>query len=353
MTLPKKAVEAESSGEAANRTLSGPEKVAAILLSIDKALAGRLLKRLEEGEVKLIAQTASDLGQLSKERIDSIIEDFARTLKSGTDLNATVDQVKDLLATVLPADRIADIMTELRVTGSAAVWGRLAEVPQTTSATYLAREHPQVAALVLARTPPGYAAAVMQAMPVRLQKEIARRMLATSPVLKQPRMLLEEVLAIDVVLAATRNTTVSTHAKVADIINKMDRREMDATLQGLDEFSRKDADMVRKNLFTFEDIARLTKAGRVALFDAVPADTITIALHGAAAALIEFTLEAVPSRARRMIESELERGVAPKTKEVNKARRAIADLALEMVERGIVELEGPREDDSGPEIIYR
>lgn len=352
MTLPKKAADAPLEGEAAGRNLSGPQKVAAIVLTIDRAVAARILKRLDEGEVKLIAQTASDLGHLSKGAIDQVIEEFARALKTGTDLNVTMDRVTDLLSSVLPADRISEIMTELKVTGSAAVWGRLDDVPHATMATYLAREHPQVAAVVFSRAPPPFAAAVLQLMPPGSQKEIARRMLATSGVTKQSRMLLEEVLAIEVVLSATRNTNVSTHAKVADIINKMDRREMDSTLQGLDEFSRKDADKVRKHLFTFEDIMRLTKPGRVTLFDAVPADTITIALFGAEAELKSLTLEAVPARSRRMIESELERGISPKTKEVNKARRAIADLALELVERGIVELEGPREGDDA-EILYR
>jgi flagellar motor switch protein FliG len=47
---------------------------------------------------------------------------------------------------------------------------------------------------------------------------------------------------------------------------------------------------------------------------------------------------------KRMIEQEIASGKRPLTKEVNKARRAIADLALQMIERGAIELGVPEEE---------
>ncbi len=39
-----------------------------------------------------------------------------------------------------------------------------------------------------------------------------------------------------------------------------------------------------------------------------------------------------------MIEQDLLTGLVPRTKDVNKARRAFADVALEMIERGVIDV---------------
>ena len=54
--------------------------------------------------------------------------------------------------------------------------------------------------------------------------------------------------------------------------------------------------------------------------------------------LKELILSAVAARSRRMIESELEGGAPSSQKDIVKTRRAIADIALEMAERGDIEI---------------
>jgi flagellar motor switch protein FliG len=67
-------------------------------------------------------------------------------------------------------------------------------------------------------------------------------------------------------------------------------------------------------------------------------------LTGADPRLRELILEAVPARARRMIEQEIATGKKPLTKEISKARRAIADLALDLMEKGVIELNAEDEE---------
>ncbi len=60
--------------------------------------------------------------------------------------------------------------------------------------------------------------------------------------------------------------------------------------------------------------------------------------------MIDLILEATPARARRMIEQELATGKKATAKEVQKARRAIADAAMEMLEKGIIEIASTEEE---------
>ena len=330
---------------AETRVLSGAEKVAALLLAMDKRTAARILKQFEPDDIKLMAQTATDLGAIPKATINSLIEEFASSIKSGSGLNASAEQVEGLLSGIIPPDKLNEIMAGIRnKNGVGPVWARLVELPLPTLTQYFVKEHPQATALLLSRTPSAFAASVLKQFPMSLQKEITRRLLAMRPPVEKPVRMLEETIAVELLVNVGRNASVSIHSKLADIINKMDRTDSESVLQLFDENTPKDAELIRQLLFTFEDIARLAPEALTVLLDSVPAEKVTVMLHAAPAQLKEMILQAVPARSRRMIEQDLASGPTPKTKDVNKARRAVADLALDMIERGIIDV-GSREED--------
>jgi flagellar motor switch protein FliG len=327
------------------RVLSGVEKVAALLLAMDKKTAARILKLFEPDDIKLMAQTATDLGAIPKATIDSLIEEFASSIKTGGGLNASAEQVEGLLSGIIPPDKLHEIMAGIRnKNGTGPVWARLVELPLPTLTQYFSKEHPQATALLLSRTPAAFAASVLKQFPMPLQKEITRRILAMRPPVEKPVRMLEETIAIELLVNVGRNASVSIHSKLADIINKMDRTDSESVLQLFDENTPKDAELIRQLLFTFDDLARLAPEALTVLLDSVPPDRVTLVLNGAPARLKEMILQAVPARSKRMIEQELASGPTPRTKDVNKARRAIADLALDMIERGIIDV-GTREDE--------
>jgi flagellar motor switch protein FliG len=235
-------------------------------------------------------------------------------------------------------------MSQVRSKSLQSIWIKLAEVPESSTSQYLTKEHPQVSALVLSRTPPAYAAAALKTLPPPLRNEIMRRMLALKMVLETPVKLLEGALKEELLYRSAKNSGPTIHARLADIINKMDRKQMDEILGDLDQHRPKEAEVVRSLLFTFDDILKLTKLSLVTLFDSIPADRVIIALQGTEASMRDTVLEAVPGRARRMIEQELATGRKMQSKEVQKARRAIADAAMEMIEKGIIEVAGAEEE---------
>jgi flagellar motor switch protein FliG len=169
-------------------------------------------------------------------------------------------------------------------------------------------------------------------------------MLGLKVVLDKPLKVLEQSFVQDVLFSGSRNSADLIYTQVARIINKMERKHMDEVLDSIAQYSPKEIERIRELLFTFEDLLKLDQVGLVALFDGVAPEIITSALSGADPTLSERILAAVPSRMKRMIEQEIASGKRPLTKEVNKARRAIADLALQMIERGAIELGVPEEE---------
>ena len=325
------------------RKLAGRDKVAALLLAMGKPLATRILKHFDENEMKTLVKSAAELGTVPRSILDGIIEEFSHKVSEGSDLQGTVGEAEKLLSGVVSPEQLSEIMSDVRAEDKRSVWPRLSQMPDTPIAQYLMKEHPQVAAYVLSKASPACAAAVLELMPNELRKDLMRRMLTIKHVLDLPAQILERALNDELLHAAGQRGGQDVHARLADIINRMKREHMDEAFQALNEYRPKEAEKVKALLFTFDDIIKLRPADVAKLFDQVPPERIILALKGAEPRLSNLILSSLGGRSRRMIEQELESGITPSPRDINKARRAIADLALEMADRGKIELHAEEE----------
>lgn len=325
------------------RKLSGRDKVAALLLAMGKPLASRILKHFDEHEIRALVKSASELGTVPRPVLDNVIDEFTAKIGEGSDLEGTAGEAEQLLQGILPADQLAELMADIRGEDKRSVWPRLSQMLETPIAQYLMKEHPQVAAFVLSKASPACTAAVLELMPNEMRKDLMRRMLTIKHVLDLPIEIIEKSLNDDLLHGASRNRDQDVHARIADIINRMKREHMDEVFEDLNEFRPKEAEKVKGLLFTFEDITKLRPEDVAALFDQVPPERVILALKGAEKKLSELILSSLGARSRRMIEQEVNSGGHVPQRDVLKARRAIADLALTLADKGKIELHGDEE----------
>jgi flagellar motor switch protein FliG len=330
-------------GAGANRKLTGAEKVATLLLAVDREVAARLMRHFSPEQTRQLARAAAELGTIPKPVLEGLLEAFLDSLARGADIEGSADDAARLLAGILPSEQVEELMTDIKGKAGRIVWSRLGNIPPTVLAQYLAKEHPQVAALVLSRTTPNCAAAVLGQFPSGLRNEVVRRMLSVKRVQEPSMIVLESVLHDELLFKATQSTGPDIHARLAALLNKMERNHMDDVLNNLAEMRPKEAKLVRGLLFTFDDIAKLTPEARAKLLEQVPMERVIVAVKGTGPELLELILSALGGRARRMIEQELASGATAPAKEVAKARREIADLALVLAEKGLIELK-PEEE---------
>jgi flagellar motor switch protein FliG len=326
------------------KTLKGAEKVAALLLSLEKPVAARLLAKFDPVELRQVTRAAAELGAVPVATLEALIEEFASYFSNGVDLVGSVGQVQQLLAGVVPPDQISEIMSEVLGSSNHSLWERISSVSETVLAAYLTKEHPQAAALILSKVSPNSAAKVMGLLPRDLRNALMRRMLSLKPVTEPPVRILEGAMQEDLLVNVARNTNTDSHSRIADIINKMERNQMEDVLQSLAESRPEEAQVLKGLLFTFDDIVNLSPKARSILFDQVPTERVVLALKGTESEFRDLVLSSLASRSRRMVEAELTNGDPSPQRDVMKARRAIADLVLEMAEKGQIELNGSSEE---------
>jgi flagellar motor switch protein FliG len=329
-----------------SKVLKGPERVATLLFAMGKPAASRILKHFSEEEIRLVTKSAAQLGPVSPSQIEQLVEEFASNFSDGADLIGGASHIEKLLTGILSPEQIADIMNEVVGNANRSIWERISTVSESAIASYLMKEHPQTAALILSKVKPSCAAKVMAQLPQPLRNNLMRRMLSMKPIVDETMKNIEKTLHEDFMANFSKNAGADTHAKIADIINKMERDHMEDVLTSLSTVRPKSAEILRGLLFTFDDIVKLTPKDRTTLFDQVPPDRVVLALKGTNEEFRKVVLSALSSRVRRMIEHELNSKEPSAHRDIAEARRTITDLALEMAGRGEIVINSETEDEA-------
>src|SRR6185437_15739503 len=99
--------EAAISGE---RDLTGPEKAAALLLTMGKPPASRLIAQFDPSDLQAVARAAASLGAIPAATLDRLVDEFVADFSAGADLLGDPGQIRSLLADALPAEQITDLL---------------------------------------------------------------------------------------------------------------------------------------------------------------------------------------------------------------------------------------------------
>jgi flagellar motor switch protein FliG len=326
------------------RPLSAQEKVATVLMTMGQEAAGRVMGHLDAEDLKTITHAMAELRPVPVAQVESLVDEFVEQFGGGTNLVGDASAVHKMLEGVLPPDQIAEIVAEMEGRVNQTIWDRISSVSEGSLVPYLLNEHPQTMALVLSKLHPATAAKVMGQLPEELRDNVARRMLGCKAVVDDALKIVERALHEDFMVNLSLNMGGDSHARMADIINKMDREQMEKVLGGLERSHPKSAEILRSLLFTFDDIIKLNPKSLTALFDAVDSADLVVALKGTEAHFRTTVLSCLASRTRRMVEQELSSGEPATQREVNDARRRITDTALAMGQRGDIDLATGDED---------
>lgn len=326
--------------------LRGPEKAAALILAMGKPHAGKLLKHFDSTEIRLLMRRAADLGTVPPEEVATIVEEFSNSFSKGMNLIGSLEEVQKLLTGVMPPEEITDIIGESAEATYRSIWDRVSAMSESALATYLAKEHPQTAAFILSKLKPSCASKVMTQWSAEQRHNLMRRMLNLKPVAEQPNAIVEKSLYEDFTLNLARNKGADTHARMADILNKMESQDMEEALDSLQRVRPESAEMLKGLLFTFEDIVKLPIRSRMSIFDQVSPDRLVLALKGTEPQFREQILSSLAARARRIVQQDLDNGEPALQRDVIEARRFVTDMALDMASRGEVELNSAGEDNA-------
>jgi flagellar motor switch protein FliG len=300
-----------------HRSLSGPEKVGLLLLALGRERAGELLKKFDSDELNMIMRSTEVMPTISARQLGSLVEEFENRLSQGTPFMGRPDDVKMLVSGVITENRsAADAI--LDDDSNEDLWARLPSLADDVLKSFLDRQHPQVAAYILSRMGAERSTSLLRLFPSDVRHELLGRIVGMRDVSFFILDALEESLQKE--LFDTDKGMSARHMVMAGILNA------------------KDAEAIRKMLFKFEDLTKLSPKALTALMDVIPVERTVIALQGMDAEFQTAVLATLSPRARRMAEAELQTGTNASPRDLAESRRTIVDSVLKLVADGTIEL---------------
>jgi flagellar motor switch protein FliG len=251
----------------------------------------------------------------------------------------TTAEVEKLLEGVLTPEQISGLWSEEPQERPINVWTELGRRSDQQVADMIASEHPQIAAAILSRLPSQRVAGVLKGWEARPRTDVLRRLLGLGRVTPAAWAAIEDGLR-EALVSQDATAGGRMRSYVAEVLNQFDKALADATISDLIAIAPEDAAPLRAMLFSFEDLPKLEQRPLSLVMERIQSDQVVLALRGADAALTEHVLSCLAGRARRMVEAELQGGAEAPARDVQAARRAIAEQALRLAAEGLITLPG-------------
>jgi flagellar motor switch protein FliG len=324
-------------------TLTRAQKAAAILVAMGKPSASRLLKFFKQEELKALIEGARLLRTIPQSDLEKIVAEFEAEFTEGAGLLDSADKMDTILNESLSPEEVSALMGNqapvVKAEGPPPVWPQLEKMEPMRLGAFLAGEHPQTAAMVLSKLAPSASANVLLTLDKPVRGDIIKRMMTMTSIPDAAIRIVENQIRTRVLVDSGGKDISAGQARVANVLNELDKTQLDEVMKDLEEAGTGDLDGIRARLFAFEDIELLTQKARVALLDGISTEIVTLALRGVPAGLAESILSAISQRSRRMVESELNSGSeGVPFEDVMRARKTIATTAIRMAGEGAFSL---------------
>ena len=331
------------------RSLTGPQKAAMFMLSLNEEHSSKLFGMLGDDEIKELSQIMASLGTVSSNLVERVFVEFADALSSTGSLTGTFDTTERLLMKSIPKDRVAAIMEEIRGPAGRTMWDKLGNVSEQVLANYLKNEYPQTVAVVLSKIKPDHASRVLAVLPENFAMEVIMRMLRMEVVQKEVLDGIEKTLRSEFMTNLARTQRRDAHELMADIFNNLDRNTENRFMSALEERNRESAEKIKALMFTFDDLTRIDASGIQVLLRSVEKDKLAIALKGGADAVKELFFKNMSERAGKMLREDMEAQGPVRLRDVDQAQAAIVVMAKELAASGQIVISEGREED---ELVY-
>ncbi len=328
--------------------LTGKQKAAMLLMSLDAATATELLKGLDVEEIQEIAMelarfeaskqnSADEQTKIAREFCSSLQQIQARKFSMKTFLN-------EILVTVLDKDTAEQIQSEVRkISGDKDLFGEIRLASTDELVLSLEGEHPQTIAVILSELDPKKSQDVLSRLSEEARLKAVCRMI--NPEMVGSGVKQRMAFTVSERLQGLKGETLSerpeqTLRKLAVVLSGL---EKDIRDQMLDEISRHDEEtstMVRRLMITWEDIPTIADRSMQEALRTVEPGRLAVALYGADEAVIEKIRSNISERAAASLDEEISLMQDPLEKEVLDAREEVVGPLRDANEQGTLRVKG-------------
>ena len=322
-----------------NATVEG---AAILLMSLGEGHAAQIMRHMNAREVQHIGAAMSQIENINKEQVKTVLEGFLEDAKDETGLTVDADRyIKAMLTKALGPDRANSVIERILMGGNTTGLDTLKWMEPRGVADIIRFEHPQVQAIVLSYLDSDQAAHVLEMFDEAQRLEVVMRISKLETV--QPAALeeLNEIIERQVKTGTTTQTTSLGGAKTAaNILNAIESTVESSVLEQLTGVDEELSNQIQDLMFVFDNLAEMDDRGIQALLREVSSDELIIALKGADDGVQDKVFNNMSKRAAELLKDDLEAKGPVRLSEVETSQKAILMVARRMAESGEISLGG-------------
>lgn len=327
--------------------LTNREKAAILLIGLGKNHAASIYKLLTEDEISMLTLAITTTKQVTQEEKDAVMAEFYQTCVAQKFISeGGLDYARGVLNRALGNDKADEILNKLTDSLQVRPFEFVRKASVTQINHLIANENPQTIALLLCYLDPSKAAQALVQLPDNIQVDVVTRMANMESVapefIRETESVLEQRLEQ---MGTSDQTTVGGLGSVVEMINCVDRGTERNILETLDMTDVDLADNIRKNMFVFEDIIKLSPQAMQRVLKDVDQNDLTIALKGATEEVKNTILANLSKRQQEMVLDDLEVMGPLKLKDVEAAQQKIVNVVRMLDDSGEIVVSRGEGDD--------
>lgn len=327
--------------------LTGKQKAAVLLMSMDVDIAAKVFKELDMKEVEQIAVEITNLRDLPPSVVEDVIEEFYQLMTAQNFMvEGGLEYAQVLLEKSYGLERAKEIIEKIRVLTTVRGFNILKKADPQQLASFLSKEHPQTIALILSHLPPDQSAEVINEFPEEIRSETIMRIATIGKV--SPQLVSEIEHVVDQIAEATLSQNLASAGgaqMVANILNKSNNATAKSMLESIEEKDFGLATEIKRLMFLFEDIVLIDDKGIQRILRDVDKRDLALALKISDEKIKNKIFRNMSERAAAVVQEELEFMGPVKLKEVESAQMRIVDVIKKLEDEDEVQVGGRGKED--------
>jgi flagellar motor switch protein FliG len=322
--------------------LSRQQKLAILLITIGPEAAAEILKQFDDNEVENLCRDMSQFSMVPVEVQRQALEEFSSVI--GASLTSALGGLPYAQRTLGIAKgdfKASSIMGRVGPVGSSIdVIKDISEMEGRQIFNLVKNEQPQTISFVLSYLEPAKSSQIFTLLSPDMREEVIERLgtIESTSLELVGKIVRSLGKHFDTKARPTFHHSGGIRA-VADLLNNLDKEMSKGLLVRLEERNAALGGLVRKKMFSFEDLNRLQSADLQRVLREVDSNNLAVAMKSASEGLREKLFASISKRAAESLRDEISMLGPVRLKDVETAQDAIIHIVHRLEEEGQVSLD--------------
>ncbi len=328
----------------ATRSYTGIERAAVLMMIVGEEEAAAILQKLEPEEVRQLGAAMFNVADVSEAEVAEVLDDFVGKARERTGISFDPrPQIEAVMTRALGPEKAESVLKRITPPEAVCELELLDWLDASEIAAMVEKEHPQIAAVLIANLDPAVGGQVLERLPEAAQPDILHRIAKLGPITPEAVETLKAMLAARTG-GPPQTVTLGGTREAAKILSGARRGTEQKLMPKLFKIDKDVARQIEEALFVFDNLLEMDDKNLGTLIRNVDGEVLVKALKGVDEDVRTRFLGCMSARAADGIRDEMESRGPMKLAEVLEAQKTMIAVARTLAKDGTIQMGGGDDD---------